>query len=74
METKNRNRKERFDDYLNINLQDTYSSAVIVAALYKKIFGEFPKIGLSGEQADCAGIVLVKIDKLEAYNKKKKVI
>ncbi len=25
-----------------------YSGAVVVAALYKKIYGEFPKIGLSG--------------------------
>ncbi len=35
-----------------------YGAAVIVAALYKRIYGEFPKLGLSGFQAEAATSVL----------------
>ncbi len=37
-----------------------YSSMVSIAALYKKLYGTFPKIGMSGQQAELAdGLVLV---------------
>jgi len=36
----------------------SYSSAVVVATLYKKLYGEFPKIGLSGAQAGFADSVV----------------
>ena len=35
-----------------------YSAVVVVAALYKKLYGEFPKIGLSGAQAEFADSIL----------------
>jgi len=35
-----------------------YGGAVVVAALYKKIYGEFPKIGLSGFQAEAADSII----------------
>lgn len=45
--------KEDINKHLKRNIND-YSAAVIVAALYKKIYGEFPSIGLSGAQAEFA--------------------
>jgi hypothetical protein len=35
-----------------------YGAAVIAAALYKKIYGDFPKIGLSGFQAEAAESII----------------
>ena len=32
----------------------TYSAVVVIAALYRKLYGELPKIGLSGAQAEFA--------------------
>ena len=40
-----------------------YRSAVVVAALFKKLYGEFPKIGLSGAQAQFADSILPKLPK-----------
>lgn len=31
-----------------------YGSMVSIAALYKKLYGTFPKIGMSGQQAEFA--------------------
>jgi len=51
--------KEEMADHLKLNLGDeSYSAAVVVAALYKKIYGEFPKIGMSGFQAEAAAVVI----------------
>ena len=59
--------KEEVAEHLKINLTEkagSYSAAVVVAALYKKLYGEFPRIGLSGAQAGCAdGVVKVLPDK-----------
>lgn len=44
--------------HIKINIKDKYDAAIVVAALYKKIYGEFPKIGLSGMQAECAELLL----------------
>ena len=41
------------DESLKINVKD-YGSAIAVAALFKKMYGRFPKIGLSGAQAEMA--------------------
>jgi len=49
--------KEEVNESLKINVKD-YGSVIAVAALYKKIYGEFPKIGLSGAQAEMADAVL----------------
>lgn len=35
-----------------------YGAAVVCAALYKKLYGDFPKLGLSGFQADAADSVV----------------
>ena len=45
--------KEELYEHIKINVKD-YSAAVVVAALYKKLYGEFPKIGLSGTQGEFA--------------------
>ena len=42
--------KEEVAEHLRINLIEkagSYSAEVVVAALYKMLYGEFPKIGLS---------------------------
>jgi len=36
----------------------SYGGAVVVAALYKKLYGEFPKIGMSGQQAEFADSIV----------------
>ena len=49
--------RDQLDAHLKSNLTDaagSYSAAVIVAALYFKLYGEIPKIGLSGAQAQFA--------------------
>jgi hypothetical protein len=49
--------------HISLNVKD-YSSVVVVSALYKKLYGEFPKgIGLSGCQADFADSILPKLPK-----------
>ena len=48
-------------EHLKTNSNDTYSMAVPLAALFKKLYGEFPKIGLSGAQAEFADSVLKKL-------------
>lgn len=40
-------------DNLNKNKGD-YNSMVSIAGLYKKLYGVFPKIGLSGQQGEFA--------------------
>jgi hypothetical protein len=57
--------KEEFQKHLKDNIQDPYSASVVVAALYKKIFGEYPKIGLSGFQAEGAEWTIARIDELK---------
>ena len=42
---------------LKVNVKD-YSSAIAVAALFKYIYGVFPKIGLSGAQAEMANSLI----------------
>ena len=48
------------DKTLRINVKD-YGSAIAVAALYKKLYGVFPKIGLSGCQAEYADALRKKL-------------
>ena len=54
--------KEQLQDHIKLNMGD-YSSAVVIAMLYKKLYGEFPKIGLSGAQAEFADSVISKLPK-----------
>ena len=44
-------------DHIRHNVKD-YGSAVVVAALYKKMYGKFPKIGLSGAQVEFADSIV----------------
>ena len=63
-----RKKKERWAlkdlcEHIRLNVKD-YSAAVVISALYKKLYGEFPKgIGLSGCQADFADSILPKLPK-----------
>ena len=45
--------KEDLEKNMKVNCGD-YNSMVTIAALYKKLYGEFPKIGMSGAQAEFA--------------------
>jgi len=45
------------DKSLRINVKD-YGSAIAVAALYKRLYGKFPDIGLSGAQAGTADALI----------------
>ena len=57
----------QLEKHLKKNTED-YNSKVVVAMLYKKLYGKFPKIGMSGQQAEFADSV---IDNLpEAINGK----
>lgn len=47
-------------EHIRLNVTD-YSSMVVVAALYKKIYGDYPKIGLSGQQAEFINLIVGKI-------------
>lgn len=49
--------EKQFEKTLRINVKD-YASVIAVAALYKKLYGKFPKIGLSGCQAEMADAIL----------------
>ena len=51
---------EEVDTALKTNVQD-YGSAIAVAALYKKLYGIYPKIGLSGAQAEFADAICEKL-------------
>jgi hypothetical protein len=51
---------EKLNKSLKINVKD-YGSAIAVAALYKKLYGKFPEIGLSGAQAGMADALLEKL-------------
>jgi hypothetical protein len=50
---------EEMYEHIRVNVKD-YGAMVVVAALYKKLYGEFPKVGLSGAQAEYADSVIPK--------------
>ena len=53
--------KEELCTHIKLNLNDDYSAAVVVSALYKTIYGELPKIGLSGAQAEFVDQLISKL-------------
>jgi len=57
----------------HIKINTDYSSAVVVAALYKKLYGYFPKIGLSGFQGEAAQHVFESLPDYDIYNTPDKV-
>lgn len=60
--------EKELEDHIRTNLDGepyNYSAAVVVAMLYKKLYGKFPKIGMSGMQAEFADSVVDQLpDKL----------
>ncbi len=48
--------------HIKTNKESTYSMAVVLAALYRKLYGELPKgLGLSGQQAEFADSLFHKL-------------
>ena len=43
---------EEAEKHLQANKEDTYSMAVVTAALFHKLYGRLPKLGLSGQQGE----------------------
>ena len=61
---KNRWSFKQLAKHIKLNIHDDYSIAVVIAALHKKLYGEFPKgIGLSGAQAEFAESIIPKLPK-----------
>lgn len=48
--------KEELTTHIIDQISD-YGKIIVIAALFKKIYGEFPKIGLSGQQAEYAQLL-----------------
>lgn len=48
---------KQLEKHIAKNVKD-YGSAVVVSALFKKLYGKFPKIGLSGAQAGFADSII----------------
>ena len=48
--------------HIKLNTKD-YSAMVVVSALYKRLYGNFPKIGMSGQQAEFADSIVEKLPK-----------
>jgi len=46
------------EDHIKVNVTD-YGAAVVVGALFKKLYGVYPKIGLSGFQAGAIDALLL---------------
>ena len=46
--------------HIRTNVED-YGAMVVVAMLYKKLYGQYPKIGMSGFQSECADSVVDKL-------------
>lgn len=42
----------------NLNNEHCYGAAIVVAALFYKLYGHFPKVGLSGYQAEAASFLV----------------
>lgn len=53
--------KEELSEHIKLNLNNSYSAAVVVSALYKTIYGTLPKIGLSGAQAEFVEQLILKL-------------
>jgi len=49
--------KRQIEKHIKENVKD-YGSMIVVSGLYKKLYGEFPRIGISGMQAECANTIV----------------
>ena len=56
--------KKELQILIRKNVED-YGAMVVVAFLYKKMYGELPKIGMSGMQAEFANSVVDKLPAME---------
>ena len=56
---------KQLETHIKKNVKD-YGSAVVVAAMFKKLYGVFPKIGLSGAQAEFANSIIPRLPKRQA--------
>ena len=43
--------RKKLDNHIKKNVKGEYNAMVEISALYLRIYGELPKIGLSGQQA-----------------------
>ena len=59
MEKKKKWTLEEVETHIKTNMD--YGSAIVIAALFKKLYGHFPKIGLSGFQGEAANVVINKL-------------
>jgi hypothetical protein len=55
--------KEKLFEIIKTSVKEEYNAMIMVGALYKKIYGDYPKIGLSGQQAIFIDELLEKINK-----------
>ena len=58
---------EELNEHIKTNVKD-YSAIVVVAALHKKIYGEFPKVGMSGTQAEFADSIIPNLPEQEVMS------
>ena len=61
--------KEQLQKHIRDNLSD-YGSMIVISILYKKLYGEYPKIGMSGQQAEFAESVKDKLPDQEGEGDK----
>ena len=64
---------EQLSKHIEINSSDTYSMAVVLSALYKKLYSQYPHFGLSGFQASAADQVLAMLPDTENEKPHKEV-
>lgn len=60
---------EELETHIKSNLDESYSAAIVIGAYHKVIFGDYPKIGLSGHQASAIDLVAQKIEELKKEEK-----
>jgi len=63
---------KELEQHIRNNVNNEYSAMVVVAFLYKKIYGTFPSIGLSGQQAAFAESMLKELPKKHKKLKEEK--
>jgi len=56
---------EELQKHIRSNFEEGYNAMVVISALYKVAFNEFPKIGLSGYQAGAANFLVGQIENLK---------
>ncbi len=52
--------KKEIEDHIKANVKD-YGAAIVVGALFKKLYAVYPAIGLSGFQAEAIDSVVKKL-------------